>query len=257
LIQIFDWKFENKKMDKELIKKNKNVYEKNSKISTVISGKIMSNTIVIDYQTPDYKNNLISKFSKSFENNNSSQVFETPSNILLTSYSPSRKYTLKFKSFNKEKEDEVTLEIWSPKKRLFSFNCKDLHGKIYNDNTFQKISWNEDEDKILYVAEKKREEKKQFWEESEKNSFDIFKYEEDWGEQYTKKYEPRIFIINIKEELSEEVKNLLLNHSLSTPSFGPNDEGVLFTAYDNSKRKLGIRACNFILMYCNRYSKTQ
>jgi hypothetical protein len=123
--------------------------------------------------------------------------------------------------------DEITLEIWNKKNRIISFNCKEYHSTIYTDDYFQNISFDEKEEKFLYVAERKKKEKKEFWECNEKENilYEINEYEEDFGEDFSKKYQSRIFLFDINNEKLEEI-TVLNNYSIFFPSFGPNDNGV-------------------------------
>ena len=110
-------------------------------------------------------------------------------------------------------------------------NVTEIHGNIYADGWFDSISWNEREDKILYIAEKKKEKGTSFFappppkkDESkgvegggedvstlntENKSLNTttnnnnnklgceFDYEEDWGEKYVGCSLPRIYILSL------------------------------------------------------------
>ncbi|RZC49833.1 hypothetical protein C5167_018260, partial [Papaver somniferum] len=109
---------------------------------------------------------------------------------------------------NQENDSPTQFEIWGPsqvEKEIFI--PKSVHGSVYTDGWFEGISWNSDETLIAYVAEDPCPSKPVFdclgykkrgSTEKDCNSWKgQGDFEEDWGEAYSGKKRPGLFVVNI------------------------------------------------------------
>jgi len=80
--------------------------------------------------------------------------------------------------------------------------------------------------------------------ENEKPRNNKFMYEEEWGELYNGKISGRIFMFDRINEKFSSVENIPENVSCAEVNFAPNDEGLIFIAYDiDNPRRLGLKYC--------------
>jgi acylaminoacyl-peptidase len=90
--------------------------------------------------------------------------------------------------------------------------AQSVHGPLYTDEWFHGISWNQEETLIAYIAEDSPEPKPVFddtgyrKEGSSEKDCNNWKgqgdWEEDWGETYSKKGRPSLFVLDINRSLS-------------------------------------------------------
>ncbi|KAI8003080.1 Acylamino-acid-releasing enzyme 1 [Camellia lanceoleosa] len=144
---------------------------------------------------------------------------------------------------NSENETPTQFEIWGASQVEKEFHIPhSTHGSVYSDGWFEGISWNSDETLIAYVAEEPAPSKPTF------NGFGYKKggsadkdcgswkgqgdWEEDWGETYSGKRRPVLFVININRgEVNEDVSALNLTQSISSaffPCFSPDGKYLVF-----------------------------
>ncbi|KAL6883635.1 hypothetical protein ACP4OV_011049 [Aristida adscensionis] len=140
-----------------------------------------------------------------------------------------------------------------------------MHGPLYTDEWFHGISWNQEETLIAYIAEAPLQSKPYFNDSgyikegsSEKNS-NSWKgqgdWEEDWGETYSRKGRPSLFVLHIASgevRAAEGIaKSLGVGQVVWAP---PNSTGcqkyLVFVGwsehngFQKTARKLGIKYCS-------------
>lgn len=239
-----------------MIEKFTQTYLNLAEIPKLKSGRLVPDKdlpqVQLYYSQQDVKDNSNITFSKTFKvNSNTSFPNFQWENVYFSNYSPSNRYLVLFKDIQvdpkKNRIAETRIEIWDEKQgRILSFGCKELHGKVYTEPTFQHISWNKDETSFLYIAERKEEEKKKFWDEIKKDSkdlpnYDFYEYKEDFGELMVEKSFPRLFKFDIHDKKSSEITNIPNYLAVTQPSFAK--EGYIFSSFDTRKRRLGLRFC--------------
>lgn len=153
-------------------------------------------------------------------------------------------------------KDEIPLvEIRSPTGSHL-INVSDIHGKFVCDNWFSDgVSWSSDEQYVIYIAQTKEKKKFTFFhEESNTNTPSSmsdqpikgskYSYIEDWGEQYVNFTSTCIVVVDIISGVVKLVPLLDMDdYTVGQALFVPNTTRVVFTAWPNSPRKLGMIYC--------------
>ncbi|KAI4317929.1 hypothetical protein L6164_025755 [Bauhinia variegata] len=159
---------------------------------------------------------------------------------------------------NPESEGPSHFEIWSSFQVEKEFHIpQSVHGSVYTDGWFEGISWNVDETFIAYVAEEAAPAKPTFSDLGYKKGGFTDKdcgswkgqgdWEEDWGETYTGKRQPALFVVNINSGEVQAVKGI--NKSLSvgqvvwSPSTDGSEQYLVLVGWSSETRKLGIKYC--------------
>lgn len=96
------------------------------------------------------KVSLLSTIEYSFSTETATKSFpiEIESNVGLISKSPSGRFQVRLRTFDKKLFVEV-----HGSSTFQSIDVSKVHGPFYNDDYFGIISWSQDETKIIYVAE--------------------------------------------------------------------------------------------------------
>ncbi|CAD5175172.1 unnamed protein product [Musa acuminata subsp. malaccensis] len=165
---------------------------------------------------------------------------------------------------NKENDSPTVLEIWGSAMLEKEIHIpQSAHGSIYTDGWFEGISWNHDESMIAYVAEEPPRAKPVFdylgfkKEDSAEKDCNSWKgqgdWEEDWGETYSKKRKPSLFVVSINSGEVRAVKGIPCSLSVGQVVWAPPSKGsdslLVFVGWSaenglqNSPRKLGIKYC--------------
>ncbi|PAN47302.1 hypothetical protein PAHAL_9G250600 [Panicum hallii] len=162
---------------------------------------------------------------------------------------------------NSEDDSPTKLEIWGPCQLENEIHiAKSVHGSLYTDEWFEGISWNQDETFIAYVAEEPPQPKPVFndygfkKEGSSEKDCKSWKgqgdWEETWGETYSKKRIPALFVVNISSGQVRSVKGIPRSLSVGQVIWAPSSSyGLVFVGWssDNgfqeTSRKLGIKYC--------------
>ncbi|XP_057771437.1 acylamino-acid-releasing enzyme 1-like [Salvia miltiorrhiza] len=158
---------------------------------------------------------------------------------------------------NSEGDSPTHFEIWGPSelKKDFSIPRK-VHGSVYTDGWFEGISWNSDETVIAYAAEEQDLPKPTF------NGFGFKKeastdtdcgswkgqgdWEEDWGETYSGKRQPALFVIDVNSGEVRGVAGVGRELSVGQVVWAPSVDGqqhLVFVGWPSDTRKLGIKYC--------------
>ncbi|KAK2400018.1 acylamino-acid-releasing enzyme [Trifolium repens] len=173
--------------------------------------------------------------------------------------SPSGSKLLVIRNHEKEEGVSCCFEIWSCSCLEKEFHIpQSLHGLVYNDGWFEGVSWNFDETMIAYVAEEPSPTKPVFSNMGYKKGgcseedFGSWKgqgdWEDDWGETYSAKRRPTLFVININSGEVQAVKGIDKSLSVGQVVWAPFIEGseqyLVFVGWSSEKRKLGMKYCS-------------
>ncbi|XP_026423163.1 acylamino-acid-releasing enzyme-like isoform X1 [Papaver somniferum] len=165
---------------------------------------------------------------------------------------------------NQENDSPTQFEIWGPSQVEKEIHIpKSVHGSVYTDGWFEGISWSSDETLIAYVAEDPFPSKPVFYGLGYKKTGSTEKgcnswkgqgdFEEDWGETYSGKRRPGLFVVNI---ISGDVhivdgisKSLSVGQVVWAPKNDDLDQYLVFVGWPSDcgsekiVRKLGIKYC--------------
>ncbi|TXG72161.1 hypothetical protein EZV62_000740 [Acer yangbiense] len=160
---------------------------------------------------------------------------------------------------NPENESPTQFEIWSQSQLEKEFHIpQTVHGSVYVDVWFEGISWNSNETFVAYVAEEPSPPKPTFSQGYKKGGSSdkdcgTWKgqgdWEEDWGETYSGKRQPALFVINIDSGEVQAVEGISKSLSVGQVVWAPSAEGkglyqyLVFVAWSSNTRKLGIKYC--------------
>lgn len=165
---------------------------------------------------------------------------------------------------NKENDSPTQLEIWSRYQLEKEIHIpQSVHGSIYTDGWFEGVSWNKNENLIAYVAEVPDQPKPVFNDLGYKDgSLDkdcgSWKgqgdWEEDWGETYSKKRKPSLFVVNINSGEVKAVEGIPKSLSAGQVVWAPSTTDscynfLVFVGWSSENgpqqtpRKLGIKYC--------------
>lgn len=152
----------------------------------------------------------------------------------------------------------VKFEVWGSGRLLKElFVPQSVHGTVYNDNWFEGVSWNSDETKIAYVAEEPQKARPVFGQRGSSENPPVsavsfstkvksFKsdkpiseapseagswkgrgaWQEDWGERYTGKLRPQIYLFDIQEGTVQAVEGIPDGISAGQVVWGPTVNGT-------------------------------
>ncbi|KAL5224477.1 hypothetical protein ABZP36_011116 [Zizania latifolia] len=141
-----------------------------------------------------------------------------------------------------------------------------VHGPLYTDEWFHGISWNQEETFIAYIAENSPEPKPTFdhdagyrKEVSPEKDCNNWKgqgdWEEDWGETYSRKGRPSLFVLDIASGEVRAAKGIARSLSVGQVVWAPptscgRQKHLVFVGwlehngFQNTARKLGIKYCS-------------
>ncbi|XP_042029120.1 acylamino-acid-releasing enzyme 1-like isoform X3 [Salvia splendens] len=169
--------------------------------------------------------------------------------------SPSGSKLLLVRNFEGE-HSSACFEIWGPS-QLKEFRVpRSIHGPVYTDGWLEGISWNSNETFIAYVAEAPDLAKPAF------NTFGLKKedhnswkgqgdWEEDWGETYSGKKQPAIFVIDVNSgeicgvAVTGAGRELCVGQVVWAPPLdGKQQQHLVFVGWwPSDTRKFGIKYC--------------
>ncbi|KAF8722822.1 hypothetical protein HU200_021950 [Digitaria exilis] len=140
-----------------------------------------------------------------------------------------------------------------------------MHGPLYTDEWFHGISWNQEETLIAYIAEAPPQPRPVFSdsgyrkEDSSEEDCNTWKgrgdWEEDWGERYSKKGRPSLFVLDIASGEVRAAEGIATSLSVgqvvwAPPSSSGRQMYLVFVGwlehngFQNTARKLGIKYCS-------------
>ncbi|EFC37532.1 predicted protein [Naegleria gruberi] len=272
-------------VDSQTASRVSQLYEDLKTIPTLSGGLILpSSCIEINCTVSDHQNDKNISLSKQYQLVNDHQVVGspypsiTPADIHLVSTSPSGKRRAVFKCIASDGKPNANtaaldyqIEIYSNQVLQLRILVKDIHGKVFTDETFGRVSWSSCENKLLYVAEMKQELVKPYWEKYSRTNDKLpendnpyqYKYDyeakEDWGEQILLKT-PHIYELDILVKKVTHIDLIPATDSAGSPHYLPGSTNFVYTAFERPVRKLGIRFCvqrDAKLFYCDRISVKQ
>ncbi|XP_062200721.1 acylamino-acid-releasing enzyme 1 isoform X2 [Phragmites australis] len=162
---------------------------------------------------------------------------------------------------NAEDDSPTKLEIWGPCQLENEIHiAKSVHGSLYADEWFEGVSWNQEETFIAYIAEEPPQSKPVFNDYGYKKEGSSEKdckswkgqgdWEETWGETYSKKRIPALFVVNISSGEVRPVKGIPRSLSVGQVIWAPSSSySLVFVAWSSDNgfqetpRKLGIKYC--------------
>eukprot|EP01091_Cochliopodium_minus_P006411 TRINITY_DN16311_c0_g1_i1.p1 TRINITY_DN16311_c0_g1~~TRINITY_DN16311_c0_g1_i1.p1 ORF type:complete len:208 (-),score=54.39 TRINITY_DN16311_c0_g1_i1:9-632(-) len=203
----------NYNITKQNTQKHTDTYSSISKIAFISSSTILTgNRILAQFNNRD----ILTKSKKTIQHyytfNEKTKEFSEDENIfpveistIHTSYSPSRKYMATFNQIEAGKNYQI--QIYERNNLISSIITKGIHQKINLDEYFSSFSWNEDESKLLYVAEPMPREKKGFFSDGKEKGRvgSEFEFEENWGEQ-NDCISPNAYVLDIEKEKIEDME---------------------------------------------------
>jgi len=173
----------------------------------------------------------------------------------------------------KDGASATKLEIWGPGQLLKEiFVAASVHGTIYADGWFEGVSWSQDEEFIAYVAEEPANSRPVFGQsasssgQSSSDSLEAGTWKgqgdwmEDWGESYSGKRRPVLFVANVGSGAVQVVEGVPKDVSAGQVVWAPrvptpdsSEEGVpqslvfvgwsSFAGNFSTPRKLGMKYC--------------
>ncbi|XP_072978662.1 acylamino-acid-releasing enzyme 1 [Typha angustifolia] len=182
---------------------------------------------------------------------------------------------------NAENDSPTKLEIWGLSQLEKEIHIpQSVHGTLYIDGWFEGISWNHEENLIAYVAEEPPLPRPVFndlgykKEGSSEKDCDSWKgqgdWEEEWGETYSKKRNPSLFVVNIASGEVRAVEGISRTLSVGQVIWSPSSSNgclnyLVFVGWSSENnlqktpRKLGIKYCYnrpcALYAICNPYQE--
>ncbi|KAK9083598.1 hypothetical protein Scep_030069 [Stephania cephalantha] len=165
---------------------------------------------------------------------------------------------------NQENDSPTLFEIWGPSQLQKEIHVpKSVHGSVFADGWFEGISWDSNETLIAYVAEEQSPAKPTFddlgylKEGSPKKDCGSWKgqgdWEDDWGETYSGKRQPALFVIDVVSGSVHGVKGISKSLSVGQVIWAPTTKSshryLIFVGWSldfgsrQAVRKLGIKYC--------------
>eukprot|EP00271_Cylindrocystis_brebissonii_P008724 TRINITY_DN23204_c0_g1_i1.p1 TRINITY_DN23204_c0_g1~~TRINITY_DN23204_c0_g1_i1.p1 ORF type:complete len:820 (-),score=144.15 TRINITY_DN23204_c0_g1_i1:1094-3553(-) len=208
--------------------------------------------------------------------------------VALAVSSPSRSRLLLVKNGEAGKEaSPVKFEIWAAGRMLKEIYApKTTHGPVYSDGWFEGVSWSADETKIAYVAEEPAAKRPVFGrktssaDNSASSPYGIKQttkaqkgipppdppsdagtwkgqgwWTEDWGERYTGKGKPSLFVLDTQEGTVEAVEGVPPDVSVGQVTWAPQSpqgvqESLVYVGWSayatnfGTHKRLGMKSCN-------------
>ncbi|KAG0553896.1 hypothetical protein KC19_12G047600 [Ceratodon purpureus] len=168
----------------------------------------------------------------------------------------------------KDATSPTKLEIWGPGQLLREiFVPSSVHGSIYGDGWFEGVSWSQNEEFVAYVAEEPALSRPIFGQNastSGQNSNGALEagnwkgqgdWVEDWGESYSGKRRPVLFVANVSTGAVQVVEGIARDVSAGQVVWAPQaassdtPQSLVFVGWssyaDNftTPRKLGMKYC--------------
>ncbi|XP_023024331.2 acylamino-acid-releasing enzyme [Leptinotarsa decemlineata] len=234
-------------------------YQTLSRIPAVIGGTIRSNGVVSSiWSQRNLEKGKTSKFIREIFTNDLQKTAEIIPYDISSETLSKTSFSEKFRAVLRENDNKQFLEIWQNNNvvRTVDLSALDVHGSVYSDVEFSSFEWSPDENKILYVAEKKQAKSESFYkrkspsgvkdsgngdEEKSKGQEHIF--QQDWGEQLVGKKVSVIAEYNIENDTVEILKGVPDDICVAQPKYSPDGSYIIGVAYNIEPRKLGLIYC--------------
>lgn len=131
--------------------------------------------------------------------------------------SPSGKYLAVVRARAKDGKKEQSLEVWDGGSLVATVSGNgEMHGAVYAGDVFSSLEWDDKEERLMYVAERKTPDVSSFWQskpaaspswegarwggqqaEGKAGRGEEFKYTGDWGELCVGKSMSRLFVMHV------------------------------------------------------------
>ena len=150
-------------------------------------------------------------------------------------------------------EKHYFLDIWKGSKKVSSVDLtkQNKHGMVHANTEFGCLNWSNDNQKILYIAEKKIPKGISYFDVDEGDGVkgQKYLYREDWGEQLVGTYHPSLFMYDVSTKEVTDLSSYFPDDvSIARGIWSKDDKLIYGLAWDSSPWKLG-------LIYCpNRFS---
>ncbi|XP_077981518.1 acylamino-acid-releasing enzyme-like [Glandiceps talaboti] len=245
------------------------VYRECTKAAGVVSAKIVKHDNHCNVNSQWSQRDLERSENTAFERNhtvlcgkdiirNDSPIVKN--NELLRSISPSGKLTAVIRKVPPKKgdEDKHFLEVWSTLSKIKNVDLLALekHGKVYEDDQFGCLQWSANENKLLYVAEKKLPKTVSYFEtklqegagdastkKEEPIQGDQFVFQDDWGEQLVSKSHPVLCVFDLNNDDVTVLPGVPEDISAGQAIWSPGDKGVVFVGWFHEPYRLGLIYC--------------
>ncbi|XP_024366929.1 acylamino-acid-releasing enzyme 1 isoform X1 [Physcomitrium patens] len=168
----------------------------------------------------------------------------------------------------KDSTSPTNLEIWGPGQLLREiFVASSVHGSVYGDGWFEGVSWSQNEESIAYVAEEPVVSRPVFGQSAStpgQNSNATLEagnwkgqgdWVEDWGESYSGKRRPVLFVANVSTGAVQAVEGISRDISAGQVVWAPQPaspdgpQSLVFVGWSSyaenfsTPRKLGMKYC--------------
>jgi hypothetical protein len=159
--------------------------------------------------------------------------------------SPSRKRTLRFAKVG----DDWFAEVYEDGLLLAKVAAGTTHGAPLMDGAMQSPSWSDDENTVVFVAEKPRKKAAPVWKPTGKEPLDAdrgaFEYRETWGEQFADCSVTTLVLLDVADRKSRDLlaADFSMQYSAASPCLTHDGSRVTFVGYAHLPRRLGIVYC--------------
>ncbi|XP_034733471.1 S9 family peptidase [Etheostoma cragini] len=146
----------------------------------------------------------------------------------------------------RETSGQQLLEIWDRHglRKCLNLTALNKHGRVYDDAQFGCLSWSECENKLLYVAEKRKNTSIESPEGESACRKDRSVYCEDWGEALTNKSVPVICVVNLQSGSVTVLQDVPPDVSPGQALWAPCSQSVVFVGWYHEPFRLGLRFCS-------------
>ncbi|XP_066499821.1 S9 family peptidase isoform X2 [Hoplias malabaricus] len=174
---------------------------------------------------------------------------------LLSNHSPSGEHRAVIREVSVRGAVHQYLEVWgySGLEKSLDLTALNKHGKIYNDEQFACLAWSPHEEKLLYVAEKKKmissaqtssisaneSEVLVVLEEEDRNV-----YVEDWGEGLVGKSSPVLCVADLSKGEVTVCAGVSPHVSPGQALWAGDGKGVIFVGWWHEPFRLGLKFCS-------------
>ncbi|XP_077282903.1 acylamino-acid-releasing enzyme-like isoform X2 [Arctopsyche grandis] len=242
-----------------------NAYRTLALIPALASAKIYKNgsTIISNWTERNLERNKTSKIEFTHNINKDLEVTSETSfgiditNELISIISPSENLKALIRESTDSKDAKKQyLEIWRRRqiKQCIDLAALDIHGDVYTDSEFGSFNWNNTEDRLIYIAERKLPKSEPFFKRNKSNSKEgnddptplkgiEYDYKPEWGEQLVGKHLSSIIMCQLETEAFDVIDWIPDSWCPGQVSWSPNGEAIIGVAWETEPRRLGLIFC--------------
>ncbi|XP_036434657.1 S9 family peptidase isoform X1 [Colossoma macropomum] len=174
---------------------------------------------------------------------------------LLSSHSPSGAHRVVIREANTHGVGHQYLEVWGCNglEKSLDLTALNKHGKVYDDAQFACLAWSPCEDKLLYVAEKKRVgplAQASFSSANESRGLVVLEeedknvYVEDWGEGLAGKSAPVLCVADLSKGEVTMCTGVPPHVSPGQALWAGDGNGLIFVGWWHEPFRLGLKFCS-------------